>query len=68
MDNREINNDNITAPLAYSKIISYIFGGIKSPSDAPGFTPDAAEYQRAIRLMGKIKSIEIKDDYLIIQT
>ncbi len=66
----EINDDkyNITAPLIYSKIISYIFGGIKSPSDAPGFSQDAAESQRTVKLIGKIKSIEIKDDSLIIKT
>lgn len=70
IDGRQINNKNynITAPLVYSKIISYIFGGIKSPSDAPGFSSDAAEYQRTLRLMGKIKSIEIENNHLIIKT
>lgn len=68
VDNRQIKDETITAPLVYSKIISYIFGGIKSPSDAPEFSSDAAEYQRTLRLMGKIKSIEIEDNLLIIKT
>ena len=57
-----------TFPLSISSLILFILGASNSPDKLPLKFNKTVEYQRAMILLEKIKSIEVDSGYLILRT
>ncbi|NET89920.1 MAG: hypothetical protein F6K45_17800 [Kamptonema sp. SIO1D9] len=56
-----------TIPLSKSGLMLFLFGASRSPALVPNKSSANVEYQRAIILINKLKSVEIKNHYLILK-
>ncbi len=55
-------------PLGKSSLILFIFGASRSPAFLSHQYDESVDYQRAITVIEKLKSIEISDNFLILKS
>lgn len=65
---REMNEEKQEFPFFTSTLVLFTFGGLRSPDSTFYKHEETVEYQRAMVLLEKIKSVEISSGHLILRT